>query len=220
MPNSQEVADYLKKNPQFVVEHRDLLAGLEVSPPPDAPLNAPAHARLQERQVQALRDRQARQQARLDWVVDTARSNHDLEHGLHQIAVNLLSLGGGDAEAEAAPALLVKSRFDIDKVAIFLASRRHEFAAVDYPSLCQRVAHLGSVCDDRVSSQLAAALFPGASAIASCAFIPLAHRQNLYGVMVLGAADKTRFQPDMGVMILDRLGQLIGAYLAGRNLAV
>ena len=218
MSKSREVADYLKKNPEFVAEHQDLLAGIAPPAQPDA---APeqVHGRIHERRVQALRARQNQQQARLDLMVDAARSNQDLAHGLHQIAVTLLGLEDFDSEDSAAPGLLVKSRFDIDDVAVFLASKRQDFPAqVDYALLCQRVEHLASVCDDRVSKKLGAVLFPGAAEIRSCAFIPIAHRQALCGVMVLGAADPQRFQPDMGVLILDRLGQLIGAYLAGRGL--
>lgn len=209
MPNSREVADYLEKHPDFFTERRALLAAMHL---PEAPGATPFH----ERQVQALRDRQAR----LDRVLDTVRDNQHLEQQLHQVAVELLNADGLDGPG--ATAALVETRFDLDAVAIFLASQMARQPAsppqVDYPSLCRRVEHLSSACDDRVSNKLSASLFPDAGAIASCAFVPLAHRQALCGVMVLGAADSQRFQPGMGVLILDRLGQLISACLAGRNL--
>ncbi|MDD9857814.1 MAG: DUF484 family protein [Gammaproteobacteria bacterium] len=209
MPNSREVADYLEKHPDFFTQRRDLLAAMDL---PEASGATPFH----ERQVRALRDRQAR----LDRMLDTVRDNQHLEQELHQVAVELLNRDGLDGSG--APAALVEARFGLDAVAIFLSSqiaRQPASAAqVDYPSLCRRVEHLGSSCDDRVSSKLSASLFPDAGAIASCAFVPLARGQALCGVMVLGAADSQRFQPGMGVLILDRLGQLISAYLAGRNL--
>ena len=194
-----EVADYLQAHPEFFAERDD---------------DAPAHERIAERRIQTLRERQDRQQARLDGMLDAARSNQDLAHGLHEIAVRLLAADSVDAAA------LVKTRFALDAAAIFLRDDGGDAssAEVDYASLSQRVAHLGSVCDDRVSRKLSAALFPDADAIASCAFIPIVHAENLRGVMVLGAADREHFQPDMGVLILDRLGQLVGAYLAGRGL--
>ncbi len=216
MPKSREVADYLKDHPEFFAEHSDLLDAMNL---PEQPGQPPAHERIHERQVRALRERHEQQQARLDLIVDTARSNQDLARGLHQVAVNLLGLDDLDPEDPAAPGRLVKARFDIDDVAVFLSARQQDFPPqVDYALLCQRVEHLASVCDDRVSSKLGAALFPDAAAIQSCAFIPITHGQKFYGVMVLGSADRQRFQPDMGVLILDRLGQLLGAYLAGRGL--
>lgn len=220
MDKSQEVAAYLNSHPEFFAEHPALLAAMKMPAQPeqrDAPAHEMSHERIHERQMQALRERHERQQARLDLIVDTARSNQDLAHGLHHIAVNLLGLDDIDPQDLAAPGALVKDRFDIDEVAVFLSAQEADFPPqVDYALLCQRVEHLGSICDDRVSSKLSAALFPHAT-IASCAFIPIIHRQKFYGVMVLGSANRQRFQPDMGVLILDRLGQLIGAYVAGRE---
>lgn len=218
MPNPKEIADYLESHPDFFVERGELLAAMRL---PEA-FATPFH----ERQAQALRDRQAR----LDRMLDTVKTNQHLEQELHRLAVELLEAGvAADATvAVAAPAALVKTRFDLSGAAIFLDSQRDAFdPAVDYASLCHRVEHLGSVCDDRVSSKLSAALFPAdesaaaeSAVIASCAFVPLAHGEpgKLRGVLALGDADRARFQPGMGVLILDRLGQLVSAYLDGRGL--
>jgi len=222
MPNSKEIADYLESHPDFFVERGELLAAMRL---PEA-FATPFH----ERQAQALRDRQAR----LDRMLDTVKTNQHLEQELHRLAVELLeSAGDGAADSAAAPAALVMARFDLSGAAIFLDAHQDAFdPAVDYASLCRRVEHLSSVCDDRVSSKLCAALFSAAdgaadsadaesaAVIASCAFVPLAHGdpRKLRGVLVLGDADRARFQPGMGVLILDRLGQLVSAYLDGRGL--
>ena len=230
MSKSREVAEYLKQNPEFFAEHQDVLAGLSLprlpdlpAPPDTASADEPVHARMQARQRQTQRERRDQQQESLDALVDTVRDNENLAFDLHQVAVALLNPGpdpdlGLDPAHPATAGLLVKSRFAIEHVAVFLAAERETFSGrVDYALLSRRVAHLGSVCDDRLSSKLGIALFADA-AIASCAFVPLAHRGELYGVMVLGSADSRRFRIDLGVLILDRLGELIGAYLAGRGL--
>ena len=158
MTKSREVADYLKKNPNFFTENRDLLAGLELPEQPELPGlpgTAPVHERIHERQVRALRTRHDLQQAKLDLMVDTVKNNQALEQGVHQFAVTLLNLEDLDPANPDAPALLVKSRFDVDNVAVFLSSRQQDFSPeVDYSLLCRRVEHLGSVCDDRISSKL------------------------------------------------------------------
>jgi len=227
MPNSKAVADYLESHPDFFAERGALLAAMQL---PEE-FATPFHAR----QAQALRDRQAR----LDRMLETVKVNQNLEQELHQFAVELLGMVGDGraaapdaaaAAAIAAPMELVKTRFDLDAAAVFLDAQRDSFGpGLDYASLCNRVEHLGGVCDDRVSSKLSAALFPAAadvaadadavaSTVASCAFVPLARGRQLRGVMVLGDADRARFQPGMGALILDRLGQLVSAYLAGRGL--
>lgn len=228
MPKSKEIADYLESHPDFFVARGELLAAMRL---PEE-FATPFH----ERQAQALRDRQAR----LDRMLDTVKANQHLEQELHRLAVELLEAAGvadaadaadvadaaDSAEAAiAAPAALVKTRFDLSGAAIFLDARPDAFdPAVDYASLCRRVEHLSGACDDRVSSKLSAALFAvesgaeSAPVIASCAFVPLAKGRRLRGVLVLGDADRARFQPGMGVLILDRLGQLVSAYLDGRGL--
>lgn len=230
MPKPKEIADYLESHPDFFVARGELLAAMRL---PEE-FATPFH----ERQAQALRDRQAR----LDRMLDTVKANQHLEQELHRLAVELLEAAGvadaadaADAAdsakaAIAAPAALVKTRFDLSGAAIFLDARPDAFdPAVDYASLCRRVEHLSGACDDRVSSKLSAALFAAdcsaaesaaesAPVIASCAFVPLAKGRRLRGVLVLGDADRARFQPGMGVLILDRLGQLVSAYLDGRGL--
>lgn len=224
MSNSKAVADYLESHPDFFASRGALLAAMQL---PEE-FATPFHAR----QAQALRDRQAR----LDRMLETVKVNQNLEQELHQFAVELLGMVGDgraatapDADAAAAiaaPMELVKTRFDLDAATVFLDAQRDSFdPGLDYASLCNRVEHLGGVCDDRVSSKLSAALFPAAAdadaaaaPIASCAFVPLARGRQLRGVMVLGDADRARFQPGMGALILDRLGQLVSAYLAGRGL--
>ncbi|MDD9821830.1 MAG: DUF484 family protein, partial [Gammaproteobacteria bacterium] len=226
MPNSKAVADYLESHPDFFASRGALLAAMQL---PEE-FATPFHAR----QAQALRDRQAR----LDRMLETVKVNQNLDQELHQFAVELLGMVGDGraaapdaaAAAIAAPMELLKTRFDLDAAAVFLDAQRDSFdPGLDYASLCNRVEHLGGVCDDRVSSKLSAALFPAAAdvaagagaaapAVASCAFVPLARGRQLRGVMVLGDADRARFQPGMGALILDRLGQLVSAYLAGRGL--
>lgn len=222
MPNADEVADYLAQHPDFFAERGALLANLRL---PEE-FATPFH----ERQAQALRERQTR----LDRMLETVKANQNLEQELHEFAVDLLATDCTYAEAspsdEAAaidrPAELLTTRFDLSAAAVFLDHQQNNFEpGVDYAALCSRVEHLGGACDDRVSPKLTAALFPPAesdtpAAIASCAFVPLlrAGKRELRGVLVLGDADRARFQPGMGVLFIDRIGQLVSAYLHGCHL--
>jgi len=220
MPKPNEVADYLARHTDFFAERGELLAAMRL---PEA-FATPFH----ERQAQALRERQTR----LDRMLETLKANQNLEQELHEFAVELLAADVADAEASPAgeavatgrPAELLAARFDLTAAAVFVGRQKNNFdPAVDYAALCSRVEHLGGACDDRVSSKLCAALFPDvaadtAAAIASCAFVPLARARQLRGVLVLGDADRARFQPGMGVLFLDRIGQLVSAYLRGCGL--
>ena len=216
MTKPEQIINYLSAHPEFFIEHSDVLATLKL--PGDV---ASLQSRLQQSQVQALREREEHQRERLDLILDTVQSNQDLTHGLHQIAIDLIKQSAQSTADNDAPlatlAQLVKSRFAIDEAVIFCATQSPQCPEpVDYELLCQRVSHLSSVCDDRVSTRLLSALFPNAT-IASCAFVPITNQQQLHGVLVLGAGERECFQPNMGVLILDRLGQLLAAYLAADN---
>lgn len=193
--------------------------------PANKPLSEPAappmHTRVADRRRETISARQASHRAQLDEMVRIAAANHELERGLHRVATALLAERPRDVAA--AVARWMRAYFAVPRAAVWLADRaRAAAAAAHYEQLRQRVAHLGSICEDRAPRKLLAAWFAAAPAagedavaIASCAFIPLAYEGNLYGVLALGSPDKTRFQPGMGAEILDRLGQLLGAYLAG-----
>lgn len=208
MLKPQEIANYLKDNPGFFVDHREALEHL----------NLPELTPFHERQVLTLRNRQQTQQAQFASLVDVVRSNQDLVVELHRIAIELLVLEDRTPIDLIALSELIKQRFSLSDVAVLLKSQKSNFPQdVDYQLLCQRVEHLHSVCDDRVAKQLSSALFPGTQLIKSCAFIPIVHQSQLYGVLIIGSVDSDRFQPDMGGLFLDFLGQLIGAYLVGRT---
>jgi uncharacterized protein YigA (DUF484 family) len=51
----------------------------------------------------------------------------------------------------------------------------------------------------------------------SFAFIPLrinSEKQEVYGVLMLGSEDAERFKADMGLMYLNRIGDLVSASFA------
>lgn len=207
-----EVAEYLEQHPKFFDAHEELFAQMDLSKQLGEVAATPFH----ERQVEALRARGNSQQERVNQLVDTAQNNQDLTNELHHVAIALLGQEATDNNTPnlAALAGVVKSRFSMDEVTVCIAAKPKATPKVDYDMLQQRVSHLSSICDDRVSTRLSRALFPSNEAIASCAFVPLVHQKKLLGVMVLGSTDAQRFQPGMGVLFLDRLGQLLGAYIA------
>ena len=205
MLTPDQIAEYLKNNPDFFVDQHALLAAMGIAEwiPGDA---------FYQRQMQVMQERAARQQDRIDAMLTNAAANQQLEQSLHRLSIDLLATPTPPPEKTARAVAAVRQYFTIRQVRLVRAAE--PAAELDYNALQQRVIHLNSVCDDRVAPTLMAALFPAsAGAVASCAFIPLAFERQIQGVMVLGDADVQRFTPGIGVAILDRLGQIIGAYL-------
>lgn len=199
MTKSEEVAEYLRQNPAFFEEHQDVLAELQVN---DA--QQPFH----QRQVQVLKQRHSAEQARYEMVVDSARSNQELELSLHGLAQILLSQEKNTAtNAET----IIADHFTLGQVKVCVEGKQF---GEEFELMKKRVLHGASVCDDRISSQLLAVLFGEHNKVESCAFVPLTHGERSTGVIVLGSHESSRFQPGMGTIYLDRIGQLVGAFLA------
>ncbi len=213
MPKLAEIIDYLRANPDFFEQHEDLLVELGLG-------DVGGSALFYERQLQVLKDRLTHHQAKIEFIVDSVRSNQKLESDFLQVAVGLLAhKDSGDSPVQTVNRLM-KRQFNVGESVIILKSDKSDAAGpgqLCHDPVCQRVAHKGSVCEDRLSSALRESIFGhGARSVQSCAFIPLLFEEELLGVMALGAHSRTRFRPDVGMMFLDRLGLLIGGYLHGR----
>ena len=217
MPTAQEIIDYLKDNPAFFKEREELLAQLNLDLT-DMEGVSPFVAR----QLQVLKDRESQQQAKIDLIMDGAKSNQKLEADFVEIAVRLLSHKSDSDDPVDIVSALVKRQFNVKALVIMLkaggdGSQSNSVFHQKYDEVRQRVAHKKSVCDDRVSSTLLESLFDqDDQAIKSCAFIPLVFEDDLIGTMVLGSSSVSRFQPGVGVMFLDRLGLLVAGFLQGR----
>ena len=207
MPSTEDVIEFLKRNPGFIEEHGDEII---------QSANGNGETAFYQRQLEVLKERESRKKAKLDMIVDSARSNQRLDSDLIEMAVRLLSEDRHDADGVKTAAALVKRQFNVNDVSILInpmdGDQRHE----KYDEVRQRVAHKNSICDDRVSSALLASLFDeDPNSIGSCAFVPLLYEEEIVGVMVLGSTDKQRFQPGAGVMYLNRLGLLVAGYIKG-----
>ena len=210
MPKPAEIVDYLRENPDFFEQHEDLLVGLGLD-------DADERTVFYEKRLQVLRDRLARHQAHTELIVDGVRSNRKLESDLLQVAVSLLAQGDNGGSPAQTVNRLMRQQFNVEESVIILTCEAIGAARARYDAALQRVAHQGSACDDRLSAALRESIFgEGNRAVRSCAFVPLSFADELLGVMALGAHSRTRFQPDAGVLFLDRLGLLIGGYLHGR----
>ena len=207
----EQVSSFLKQNPSFLQQHPDLFEALE------SDTNLPP---FHQRQLEVLRERHSAEQAKYEMVVDSARNNQALEHTLHLFAQRLLADHSNDranrmAELETA----INQQFDLEQNRIFIAAdceAQNSDGNLDYSLIAPRVAHGGSICDDRVSGEQKQRMFGDDNAIQSCAFVPLpGSDDSIMGVMVLGSNDDERFQPGMGAIYLDRIGELIAAFLRG-----
>ena len=212
MITTEDVLDYLRQNPAFFDDNEDILGDLNLAGPENL-------GPFVEKQIEVLKNRENQQKARVELIVDSARSNLKLEDDFLEIAMRLLSEGQIQGNPEHIAGALLIRQFNVTEAVFLMDGNDSGSGNAVYEEVKQRIAHKSSICDDRVSNSLLESIFDrDAQGIGSCAFIPLVFNDNITGVMVLGSVSQERFSPGMGVNFLDKLGMLVGSYLAGRQL--
>jgi uncharacterized protein YigA (DUF484 family) len=211
------VASYLRKNPEFLDEYPDILESLELSHQAGSAIS------LIERQVDQLRasnDDKNRQLARL---VQVAAENETLMSRLHQLTLELMTIGSGqDFFTHLGNSLLNDFNADILQICLFdqeLAAGAGEDVmciASDDTKLEPFRSHLEkgqTVCGRLSESKLEFLFGSKARWVQSTALIPLGEK-GIDGMMAIGSSDPARFYPGMGTLFLDLLANVISTALA------
>ena len=214
---SEEVADFLRKNPEFFNNHSELLASLEVP-----------HARsgsaisLVERQVQVLREQNQRAHKQLHELIEIARQNEELARRMHKLSLTLMDA----AEPKDIFKTLydnLRKNFHADKVSVRIFGdpafidtyAGAEFSGHDAEekNLFKTMLETLEPLCGRMKHQQRVFLFgDDGDEIASSVMVPL-HGQGWNGVLSIGSFDPERFQPGMGVELLANLGEVLSFIL-------
>ncbi|MXZ80160.1 MAG: DUF484 family protein [Gammaproteobacteria bacterium] len=210
----KQVVDFLRQHPEFLAENGKLLA--KIAPVPDEDGNV-----FLKKQIETLRERETEQKRKIETILEITKNLEKMQDQLTAFTTALLDQGGSIAHPVEFVRKLLGSEFDIEHVAILEESPEKGSRSSRYDEIHQRVAHRSSICDDRVSTALLKEIFShDAETIQSSAFVPILNGEDITGVMVLGSPNGERFQPDLGVLYLNRIGSLVGSYLGGRRRTV
>lgn len=219
MLDEQQVVDFLKGRPEFLVRHPELLEQLEVAHASGSAVS------LIERQVDLLRGRNLKLEERLKRLLDNANDNEKRAASVHRLARTLI-------RAPSLAAVLaglrgcMKDDFGIDAVFVGVNAnvyKRHDidgFVPLEPESaivrafenfIRTRLIECGPLDADK-----AKLLFPKAeTAVLSAAIVPLEKEKNL-GMLVLGSRELERFQPRQGKLFLEMTADLVAAALRAR----
>lgn len=214
-----QVVAYLKDHPKLLTDHPQLLESLELAHSSGSAVS------LIERQVELLRGKNARLEARLERLIDTARENESRAENVLRLARTLIR----------APSLAnivvglrgsMREDFDIDEVFVGLngtAYKRHDIDGIvpvepggaiarAYDNFIRtRLIECGPISEER-----AKLLFPRAEKpVLSAAVVPLEKEKNL-GMIALGSRDAERFQPRQGKLFLEITAELVAAAIRAR----
>ncbi|NML13590.1 DUF484 family protein [Azohydromonas caseinilytica] len=211
-----DLAQYLSLNPGFFERHAELLGEIRLASP-----HGGRAVSLQERQAALLRERIKGLEQRLMEMIRHGQENTAIAERLHAWTRAVML----QRDSRSLPLLLVeelKQQFLVPQAALRLWD-----VDVAYASEGFVLAEPGTVRGfaDELALPLCALntgeveaaqwLFDGTPAL-SIACVPLRHdsARGAFGLLMLGSPDATRFQSDMGVDFLVRIGDIASAALS------
>jgi uncharacterized protein YigA (DUF484 family) len=207
-----DIANYLANTPGFFERNAELLASIQLASP-----HGQRAVSLQERQMQMLRERIRGLELKIVEMIRAGQENMALADRLDRFVRQLLRT----TDRSMLPGAIVetlKDEFLIPHAAMRLWGLGPTFADAPFAR---------TVTDD-VRSFAASLSLPycginagfeavqwldHAASVRSLAMIPLRHGDDVFGLLVLGSPDPTRYSAEMGTEFLQRIGELAGAAL-------
>jgi len=213
---SQDIAQYLVDHPDFFDQHPELLAGMQLP----HPHNGQAIS-LVERQSLMLRDRIKSLEMRIAEMVRHGQENDAIADKLVAWTRALL-LESDPARLPSALVGELKRVFDVPYAGLRLWSPAASVAGLECarPVGSDTISLANSMrvpfCGSNVGFEAAAWLEESGASVQSIAMLPLrvGADPQTFGLLVLGSADRDRFQVTMGTAFLERIAELASAALA------
>ncbi len=219
--SEEAVAHYLESHPEFFERHSELLTQLRVPHLSSGPATS-----LVEKQVEILRQRNRKLDARLIDLVEVARINTDVSDRIHQLAVRLLALVDPQEIIEVVEASL-REDFQADMSMIVLFGkvdayehlpRTHYFRSItrDDPAIRAFATFMATGkprCGHLRDAQRNFLFGDDNSELGSAALIPLGDHASL-GLLAIGSRDENHFNPAMGTDFLGRIGEIVSTAIS------
>lgn len=213
--DANEVAQFLKTNPQFFDQHPQLLESIYV-PHPHGGRAIP----LTERQIVGLREKVRLLESRLGEFVRFGEDNDAIGEKVHRLSLALL---GAKDFAATAHALYFHLRedFAVPHVALrvwgkSLLDGTLEGSPVE-AELRDKAETMGApLCGPAAGNAFLPWFREAQEHIRSVALVPLGQTRTI-GLLALGSEDPQRFFAEMGTLYLRRIGELTAGALAART---
>lgn len=212
--NEDDVATYLRLNPQFFDQHPELLEKIHV-PHPYGGRAIP----LAERQTVALREKAKLLEGKLGELIQFGEENDVISEKVHRLAVAIA--GARDFPALAQSLYFhLREDFAVPHVALRVWGKSvpvdfEEAAAVGEAERRQAATMAVPQCGPAAGSGFAAWFGEAAEHVRSLALVPLG-QTAVFGLLLLGSEDPQRFYPEMGTLYLRRIGELCAAGVTAR----
>ncbi|KMZ11560.1 hypothetical protein BHUM_05696c [Candidatus Burkholderia humilis] len=231
--NPREVADYLLDNPEFFVEHAEMLGTIRLSNP-----HGKAAVSLQERQMEMLRDKNKQLERRLAELLRYGHENDSISTKFNRWTVRVMA----QPDPYVLPANISKGLcevFDVPHAALRVWDVDETYKQADFARQVGEEVRIFATSLDApycgANTGFAAAQWLSASnsasattsdgngdearKIESVALIALRDQQGgpdapVFGLLVMGSPDPRRFYDGMATDFLTQIGALASAALS------
>lgn len=225
----EQVADYLRRNPDFLVDKPAVLAELNLPHQLDGKAVS-----LVERQVSVLRERNMDMRHRLNTLLDNARSNDLLFEKTKRLVLSLLDTNQLD---DCLDALFfgLQNEFEIQFSSLLIINGEQGSSTITPANqqaktieLAAAEEHLGSIihnpraiCGQLDDEEKKFIFERNSNAIGSTAIAPLKVNNQLLGLLAIANRDPDYYRSSMNTLFLnfiaDVLGRLLSSYLSDIN---
>jgi len=220
--NADDLARFLRANPQFFEQNPELLETIHV-PHPYGGRAIP----LAERQTVALREKLKALEGKLGELIELGEENDVISEKVHRLAAALV--GARDFPALAQSLYFhLREDFAVPHVALRVWGKSvpvdfQEAAPVTEAQRSYAEAMGAPQCGPAVSAPAASPFAPwfggAAEHVRSLALVPLGDvgkERAVFGLLLLGSEDPQRFYAEMGTLYLRRIGELCAAGVSAR----
>jgi uncharacterized protein YigA (DUF484 family) len=212
--NADDLARFLRANPQFFDQNPELLESIHV-PHPYGGRAIP----LAERQTVALREKVKTLESRLAELIKFAEENDQISEKVHRLSVALT--GARDFPALTRSLYFhLREDFAVPHVTLRVWGKAvpadfDEAQAVSEAQRQQGATMGGPQCGPAQGNAFASWFAEASEHIRSIALVPLGDTA-VFGVLALASEDPKRFFPEMGTLYLRRIGELCAAGVTAR----
>ena len=208
----EEVAAYLKEHPEFFEQYAERLAEIYI-PHPHGGRAIP----ISERQILTLRDKTQQLEGKLREVMQYGEENDAIGEKVHRISVALLAASDMRGALNAVQ-LNLREDFAVPHVALRVwRPAKHadlaEFKPVSETTREFAASLANPYCVGHAMVDTAALFGEAGPHLRSFSYLPLRDSET-FGLLALASEDPQRFYPEMGILYLKRLGELVGAAVA------
>ena len=209
---AEQVAAFLRANPEFFVEHEELLSELRI------PHQRGTTVSLVEHQVKLLRERNIEMRHRLSHLIDVARDNDRLFDKTRRLVLDLLDAASMEEVVSAVEDSL-RHEFQVPFVSLILFSEtpmtvgRWVSSAEAHQAIGGLLTGGKTLCGVLRSHELAF-LFgeQEREQVGSAAVVTINH-QGLHGVLAIGSPDPQHYESSLGTLFLSYISEVLARVL-------